>query len=210
MLGTLFPELQEIILNEIPFSVARSLNKHYQKMANKIEWKKLTPIIITKDFMEKSLNKLPGEITFSITNGSNAVTTKKLVKIGNHIYKNEWSNLQLVTTTAQTIKEEILNTEWNYFDDDNIKPIGEVFLPHYVIINNCINEVKHPLIKSDNRYRIQKTILTIKNYYQKLQPYPFQATSFLEWIALYFKIYQTGCSDEKKLTLICNKISESY
>jgi hypothetical protein len=207
MLDKLLPEIQEIIFDDVPFCIARGINKNYQRLATKIEWKNLTPIIVTKEFMENYLNKIPKEITFSITNGSDLVMTKKFVHTGGNKYRREWYTSYLSTPTVQTIKEEILTTEWDYFNDDNIKPMGQVFVPHYDIIDNFINQFKHPLIKADKNYRIQKLILTIQNYYQKLQSCPFQASSFLDWIALSLKISPNG-SDDKKMAFICNKIRD--
>jgi hypothetical protein len=186
MLDIVPVEIQELIFNYVPFETGRSLNKHYQQMANKIETRNLLPVIITKSIVNKCVDKRPSVIIFSITNTGNVTTTYRFVKVTREGYVADLCKIgeckckHVHKTNLAQIKEILNKLECDYvFLDENLKMSKATFLPHYSFIE-CAVDV-HPLAKINNTYRNAKISATIKYYYDKLLPYSSLLETFTRW-----------------------------
>jgi hypothetical protein len=183
MLDVIPVEIQELIFNYLPFETGRSLNKHYQEIANKIETRNLSPVIITKSIVNKYIDKRPSVIMFSVINSATGTSTQRSVKVTEEGYINDFCKIgecicgSVYQTTLAEIKEILNKLEYDYFLlDKNIKMSKATFLPLYSFIECAVDA--HPLTKINNTYRKFKINATIKYYYDKLLPYSFLLKTF--------------------------------
>jgi hypothetical protein len=209
MLDIVPAEIQELIFNYIPFETGRSLNMHYQQIANTIETRNLSPIIITKSLVNKYVDKRPSVIMFSITNCGCGTSTQRSVKVTEEVYINDFCKIgeckciHVYQTTLTEIKQKLNEVKYDYFFlDKNIKMSKATFVPHYSFIEYAVDA--HPLTKINNTYRNSKIRATIKYYYDKLSPYSLILKTFI-WMTRYaLDIKETV--DNKNLLM--EKISE--
>jgi hypothetical protein len=184
MLDILPVEIQEIIFNYMSFEMGRSLNKHYQQIANNIEIKNLSPIIVTKSIVDKCLEEHPKVIMFSIINSARETATQRSVKVEGDLYVNDFCEIgtckceNVFHISLVQIKEILKELEYNYFFlNKNLKESNRIFLTHYSFIKYAVD--KHPLTKINNIYRHSKIKTTINYYYDKLLPHSFLLKTFI-------------------------------
>jgi hypothetical protein len=96
MLGILPEEIQETIFEYLPFKIGRSVNKHYQKIADKIETRNVSPIMVTKSIVDKYINESPTVILFSIIHSTRETITQRSIKVKEDLYVNDFVRLEHV------------------------------------------------------------------------------------------------------------------
>jgi hypothetical protein len=205
-------EIQELIFNYLHFETVRSLNKHYQQIANKIEIRNLSPVIITKSMVNKYLDKRPSVIMFTIANGAHGTSTQRFVKVTEQAYINDFCKIgecqckNVHQTSLIKIKETLNKLEYDYFFlGGNFKMSKATFLPHYSFVECAVDS--HPLTKINNTYRNFKIRATIKYYYDKLLPYSFLLKTFTSITCYALDIKETFDDPNLLMEKIYEKIS---
>jgi hypothetical protein len=81
------------IFEYLPFKTWRSRNKHYQKIADKIEIRNVSPHDGEKNIVENFINESPTVIMFSIIYTTRETVTQRSVKVNEHLYVNDFCDI---------------------------------------------------------------------------------------------------------------------
>jgi hypothetical protein len=115
-------------------------------MADKIEIRNLSPIIVTKIVVNKYVDESPAVIMFSIIHSTRETVTQRSIKVKEDLYVNDFCEIgaceckERFHLSLNTIKETLEELNYhNYLLDENVKSI---FLPHYSFIKYAVET--HP------------------------------------------------------------------
>lgn len=170
MINLLPTEIQEFILNDIPFATCRVLNKYYLELADKIKIQKNEPIIINEHILISYLDSVPDKIKFKIV-------TENVIK--RFKFKNSFMNsgeFELYCCVIRTYdhNQESVTINHTSYDRNEIKYIfkymnhNEFFPDHDIIMFAGEN---HPLKRNwrDWDFMFKMLVSTTKYYKNKLR-----------------------------------------